>query len=56
MVQVFAEDPDMQTIRILVALLCAPILFASSLTADEKDKKAPAETKKPSLTYYYFDG
>jgi len=40
----------------LVALLCAPVLFAVSLGAAEKDTKAPAATQKPSLTYYYFDG
>ena len=48
--------PRMKSLRILVALMCAPILLATSLNAAEKDKKAPAATNKPSLTYYFFDG
>lgn len=46
----------MPNLKLFVALLCAPLLLAATVTAAEKDKDAPAASKKPSLTYYYFDG
>ena len=45
----------MRTLKTLAAALVLPLVFA--LPAVAADKEAPAETtKKPSLTYYYFDG
>ncbi len=46
----------MQSFKSFVALLCAPVLLTATVTAAEKVKDAPAVSKKPSLTYYYFDG
>ena len=44
-----------QVLRKLAAWLSLPFLLAATLAAAESDK-SPAETGKPSLTYYYFDG
>ncbi|MDB4808754.1 hypothetical protein OAG85_02375 [Verrucomicrobiales bacterium] len=44
----------MNRFRLLAALLCLPIFLLTSLSANEK--KAAVQSKKPSLSYYYFDG
>ena len=44
----------MNRFTFIAALVGVPVVLLTSLSADEK--KAPAETKKPSLSYYYFDG
>ncbi|MFT4640853.1 MAG: hypothetical protein ACI8T1_004186 [Verrucomicrobiales bacterium] len=46
----------MSSLKWIFVLLCAPFLLVASITAAEVDKEAQVETKKPSLTYYYFDG
>ncbi|MFT4546615.1 MAG: hypothetical protein ACI8XO_003260 [Verrucomicrobiales bacterium] len=46
----------MKSFKLLAALLLAPLLFALTANADDKDKNEEVKSKKPSLTYYYFDG
>ncbi|MGK0190668.1 MAG: hypothetical protein ACI9R3_006498 [Verrucomicrobiales bacterium] len=47
----------MKTLHLIAALLLTPFLLAVSSIADEVDKKKDEViSKKPTLTYYYFDG
>ena len=53
----------MKKFATITLALCASCLALASVQADQTDKpaKAPtkeaqADTKNPSLTYYYFDG
>jgi hypothetical protein len=38
----------------IAVLVCVPVLLMSSLAANEKE--TAVKSKKPSLSYYYFDG
>ena len=44
----------MKLLKLLFAMVVAPLLMALSAFADEGKEEAAAV--KPSLTYYYFDG
>lgn len=49
----------MQSLKMIMTMLCVPFLLATaSLNAADVEAQANAEveSKKPSLTYYYFDG
>ena len=44
----------MKLTNILAAILLSPLLLA--LGHAKEEKATVADTNKPSLTYYYFDG
>lgn len=47
----------MKFLKVIAVAMLAPMLLLASANADEgKGKKQAATSKKPSLTYYYFDG
>mgnify|MGYP004132943029 CR=1 FL=1 len=47
----------MKSPKMIAVLLYVPFLLAAtSLNAVEVDNRAEVKSKKPSLTYYYFDG
>ena len=46
----------MKLLKTIAAILLIPLALSISATADEGKGKKATSSKKPSLTYYYFDG